>query len=49
LTQPLLPEGDLTIGITAGASTPDQVIAGVISQILEIRSDSKISVSNVHQ
>ncbi len=49
LTKPLLPEGDLTIGITAGASTPDQVIAGVISQILEIRSDSKISVSNVHQ
>jgi 4-hydroxy-3-methylbut-2-en-1-yl diphosphate reductase len=33
-----LPEGDQVIGITAGASTPDQVIAGVISKILELRS-----------
>jgi 4-hydroxy-3-methylbut-2-en-1-yl diphosphate reductase len=38
VTDPLLPEGDLTIGITAGASTPDQVIAGVIEKILKIRS-----------
>lgn len=32
-----LPDGDQVIGITAGASTPDQVIAGVISKILELR------------
>ena len=38
LTQPFLPDGDLIIGITAGASTPDQVIAGVIQNIFAIRS-----------
>jgi 4-hydroxy-3-methylbut-2-enyl diphosphate reductase len=37
--QPFLPAGDVTIGITAGASTPDQVIAGVIAKILAIRSE----------
>jgi len=35
-----LPDGDQVIGITAGASTPDQVIAGVISKILELRNDT---------
>ncbi len=34
---PWLPEGEIRIGITAGASTPDQVISGVISRILEIK------------
>ncbi len=40
VSEPLLPDGPVTIGITAGASTPDQVIAGVIEKILEIRSKS---------
>lgn len=38
VTEPLLPEGEITVGITAGASTPDQVIAGVIVKLLDIRS-----------
>jgi 4-hydroxy-3-methylbut-2-enyl diphosphate reductase len=37
VAEPLLRDGELTIGITAGASTPDQVIAGVIEKLLEIR------------
>jgi 4-hydroxy-3-methylbut-2-enyl diphosphate reductase len=40
ITEPFLPGGDITIGITAGASTPDQVVAGVIEKILAIRSAS---------
>jgi 4-hydroxy-3-methylbut-2-enyl diphosphate reductase len=35
-----LPEGDLTIGITAGASTPDSKIEEVINRILELRSEN---------
>jgi 4-hydroxy-3-methylbut-2-enyl diphosphate reductase len=38
VTEQWLPEGTLTIGITAGASTPDQVIAGVIEKILAVRA-----------
>lgn len=40
ITQPLLQDGktEMVIGITAGASTPDQVIAGVVKKILEIRN-----------
>ena len=38
IAEPFLPDGEITIGITAGASTPDQVIAGVISKILQTRS-----------
>jgi 4-hydroxy-3-methylbut-2-enyl diphosphate reductase len=33
-----LPEGDLTVGITAGASTPDSKIEEVINRLLELRS-----------
>ncbi len=37
-TEPWLPAGTLTIGITSGASTPDQVVAGVIENIFAIRA-----------
>lgn len=41
LTTPFLPEGELTIGITAGASTPDQVIAEVIESIFALREQAE--------
>lgn len=41
LVEPLLRDGEMTIGITAGASTPDQVIAGVIEKLLMIREETK--------
>ena len=37
LTQPWLPEGPAAIGLTAGASTPNSVVAQVIQRILQIR------------
>lgn len=36
LASPFLPEGELKIGISAGASTPDQVIAEVIERIFAV-------------
>jgi 4-hydroxy-3-methylbut-2-enyl diphosphate reductase len=38
-TRPFLPEGKLTIGLSAGASTPDQVIAEVIERIFSLRAE----------
>lgn len=35
-----LPQGPSTIGVTAGASTPDQVVARVILKILQLRQAS---------
>jgi 4-hydroxy-3-methylbut-2-enyl diphosphate reductase len=43
LTNPWLPDGPITIGITAGASTPDQVIAECIEKILKIRSGAAVA------
>lgn len=37
LTEPWLPECEVTIGITSGASTPDLVVQGVIENIFAIR------------
>jgi 4-hydroxy-3-methylbut-2-en-1-yl diphosphate reductase len=36
-TAPFLQQGQLTIGLSAGASTPDQVIAAVIERIFSLR------------
>ncbi len=33
-----LPEGDVTVGVTAGASTPDQVVAEVLTKTFAVRS-----------
>jgi 4-hydroxy-3-methylbut-2-enyl diphosphate reductase len=38
VSSPWLPAGKFSMGITAGASTPDQVIAGVIGKILNART-----------
>lgn len=40
-----LPEGKLRIGLSAGASTPDQVIASVIERIFSLREDSRAEES----
>lgn len=32
-----LPEGDVTVGVTAGASTPDQVVAEVLAKTFAVR------------
>lgn len=42
-TRDWLPRGPLTIGVTAGASTPDQVIAQVIGRILELRTGEQVA------
>jgi 4-hydroxy-3-methylbut-2-enyl diphosphate reductase len=35
LTDDWLPDGDVTIGVTAGASTPDRIVGEVIDRIAE--------------
>ncbi|HNX20408.1 MAG TPA: 4-hydroxy-3-methylbut-2-enyl diphosphate reductase, partial [Acidobacteriota bacterium] len=32
-----LPEGDVVVGITAGASTPDREVGRLIARLLELR------------
>ena len=39
----VLPEGDLRIGITSGASTPDRVVEGVIDRLLQLAEAGQIA------
>lgn len=39
LAEGWLPQGPLTIGLTAGASTPDVVIGAVVERLLELRGE----------
>ena len=40
LTAGWLPDGDVRIGITAGASTPDSVVGEIIERILALRGQT---------
>jgi len=36
LKKDFIPDGELTVGITSGASTPDKVVADVIEKLIKI-------------
>ncbi|MFW6315879.1 MAG: 4-hydroxy-3-methylbut-2-enyl diphosphate reductase [Cyanobacteriota bacterium] len=43
ITDNWLPEGEITVGITSGASTPDQAVEEVIGKILEAKNVTLVS------
>ena len=43
--EPFLPQGQLRIGITSGASTPDRVVEGVIDRLLFLAAEQPVEVS----
>lgn len=38
ITQDWFPEGEITVGVTAGASTPNQVVAEVVEKLFSLRN-----------
>jgi len=47
LTSGWLPEGAVTLGLTAGASTPDSVVGDVLERILAMRGKTAMDLSVV--
>lgn len=43
ITENWLPEGEITVGITSGASTPDQAVEEVIGKILEAKNAALVT------
>ena len=39
IRSPFLPEGDITVGVTSGASTPDRVVGETIRALMEIANE----------
>jgi len=48
VTRNWLPEGPVTLGLTAGASTPDSVVGDVLDRILALRGKSAMDLSACH-
>lgn len=48
VTKSWLPKGDITIGISAGASTPNQVVVEVIEKIFALRADKEDRERSTH-
>jgi 4-hydroxy-3-methylbut-2-enyl diphosphate reductase len=45
LTGAWLPEGPVTLGLTAGASTPDSVVGDVLDRILALRGKAAVDLT----
>jgi 4-hydroxy-3-methylbut-2-enyl diphosphate reductase len=47
ITSPWLPAGSVTLGVTAGASTPNNVVGEVVERILGLRGLSTRDLAGV--
>ena len=45
VTNNWLPEGPVTLGLTAGASTPDSVVGDVLDRILALRGKTAVDLT----